>query len=98
MTVGEMPRLPEGATCYRTTAEFHEGSIPAGLLRDHRTKAGTWGRIVVLQGRLIYTIAGSPERSWVLTQERPGVIEPEVLHKVSPDGSVRFVVEFLREN
>jgi tellurite methyltransferase len=51
-----MPALPEGAVAYKTTAELTERTIPEGMLRDHQTKAGTWGRIVVggrpLRGRV----------------------------------------------
>ena len=37
--------------------EFSTATIPAGLLKDHTLKAGTWAQIVVLSGQLRYTIA-----------------------------------------
>lgn len=35
---------------YKRTPTFDEHTIPAGLRRDHRTRAGVWGRIVVEAG------------------------------------------------
>lgn len=91
-----MKSLPPAARPYRTTPEFTEETLPAGLRRAHHTKAGTWGRIVVLEGQLLYRICGEPGEEWRLDPENPGVIEPEVEHEVEPLGKVRFYVEFYR--
>lgn len=89
--------LPENAKPYRRTDEFTEATTPAGLLRAHTTKAGTWALIHVLEGRLAYRIT-DPRRlasETVLTPDTPpGVVEPTVLHQVEPLGPVRFYVEF----
>jgi tellurite resistance-related uncharacterized protein len=78
---------------YKVTAIFDEASLPAALRRDHSTKAGTWGLIRVLQGRLRLTYADStPER--LLTPSVPGPISPGQLHRVEPLGPVRMQVEF----
>ena len=58
----EMPTLPGDLEVYKQTKEFDETSVPKGLLHDHTTKAGTWGRIVVAEGLLRYTIG---EESWI---------------------------------
>ena len=91
-----MPALPSGLTLYRQTADFDERTLPAGLRSRHTLKAGTWGRIVVLEGRLLYVIEREPELAFVLTPELPGIVEPEVPHHVDPRGPVRLRVEFLR--
>jgi tellurite methyltransferase len=90
-----MPALPAEARAYRRTATFDEATVPGALRRDHSTKPGVWGRIVVEQGELEYRL-GAPSRVFVLTPERFGVIAPTELHQVRPLGRVRFVVEFLR--
>jgi len=46
------PGLPPGIVPYRRTPIFTETTLPAGLRRRHQTKPGTWGLIVVLEGRL----------------------------------------------
>lgn len=89
----DMPALPADVAPYRETATFDERTIPDALRRDHRTKGGVWGRIVVESGRLAYTIG---ERTWVLRPGVDGTIEPEVAHHVEPVGEVRFKVVFLR--
>ena len=91
-----MKALPEGVSCYGGTPEFSEGTIPANLLRSHRTKAGTWARIVVLEGRLRYRILEPEPEEVELSPERPGIVEPEVLHEVEPVGPVSFRVDFYR--
>lgn len=91
--------LPAGLQPYARTAEFTETSVPAGLLRAHTTKAGAWGLIHVLEGRLAYRITDPrrPASETVLTpQTGPGVVEPTILHEVAPRGGVRFFVEFHR--
>lgn len=92
-------QLPDGAQPYRRTDEFTESTVPAGLLKAHTTKAGAWGLIHVLEGRLAYRITDPrrPASETVLTpQTPPGVVEPTVLHEVEPLGPVRFYVEFHR--
>ena len=80
----------------RRTPVFDQESVPAGLLRAHTTRADTWGRIDILEGRLLYRIL-EPEREelW-LDASRPGVIEPGVRHEVALPETVRFQVVFLR--
>ena len=39
---------------YKSTPVFDENTLPAGLRKEHRTKAGVWGVIRVLEGRLRY--------------------------------------------
>lgn len=94
-----MSELPLTVVPYKRTATFSEASVPAGLLHDHSTKAGTWGLIRVEEGQLRYEVT-DPRReptSRVLTPDsEPGVVEPTILHRVQPIGAVRFHVEFLR--
>jgi tellurite resistance-related uncharacterized protein len=92
-------RLPDGLEPYSRTATFTQETVPAGLLKDHSTKVGSWGLIHVEEGVLRYPVT-DPGRVPVareLTQESgPGVVEPTILHHVEPVGPVRFHVEFLR--
>lgn len=84
---------------YRRTDTFTEVTVPAALLKAHKTKQGTWALIHVLEGRLVYKIVepGCPSSNEVLTPTTPpGVVEPAVLHEVMPLGPVRFYVEFYR--
>lgn len=91
--------LPPEVKPYKRTPDFTEATVPAGLLRAHSTKAGVWGLIHVLEGRLAYRIHDErrPPSDQVLTPETPcGVVEPTILHEVQPQGPVRFYVEFHR--
>jgi tellurite methyltransferase len=89
----DMAAVPEGVTAYKRTPTFSELDVPAGLLKDHRTKAGVWAQIVVEEGRLEYTCSRGV---FVLRRGVVGVIEPEQPHRVRPLGAVRFHVSFLR--
>lgn len=91
-----MKDIPETLEPYKKTPEFSEGSIPAGLLKSHQTKEGTWGKINVSKGKLLYRILEPEIEEVILTPEKYGVVEPTVLHEVAPIGQVSFHVEFFR--
>jgi len=88
-----MKKIPTGLLPVRKTPEFDEESIPKGLLKEHKTKAGVWGKIVILQGKLQYKI-NDPEEVVILDSENFGVVEPTKLHEVKALGPVKFYVEF----
>ena len=90
-----MTKLPEAAKPYRRTPTFTETTVPAGLLKDHKTAAGVWGVINVLSGVLSFRRPDDPD-AVLLTPGRPGIVEPEALHAVRPVGGVSFYVEFWR--
>lgn len=89
-----MKQLPADVTAYKRTPEFDETSIPPGLLHEHTTKASVWGKIVVLEGELLYTILEPGREVILLDKHRFGVVEPTIRHEVKPLGKVRFYVEF----
>jgi tellurite resistance-related uncharacterized protein len=91
-----LPPWPPDLVPTRRTAEFTATTIPAGLRRAHSTRAGTWARLHVLEGRLRFRdpLAGS-ERD--LGPGVHAVNHPERLHEVAPLGPVRFFVEFLAQ-
>lgn len=91
-----MPSLPPSASLYKQTAEFDERTLPAGLRSRHTLKPGTWARIVVLHGQLLYVIEREPAAAFVLTPALPGIVEPEVPHHVEPRGPVRLRIDFYR--
>jgi len=85
--------LPPGLKAYKRTPIFDQDSLPAGLRREHRTKAGVWALIHVLEGQLRYRIL-DPQSEVVLVPGLPGVVSPEQPHEVDPLGQVRLFVEF----
>ena len=92
-----MKALPEDVKVYKRTPPFSQDSIPAGLLKSHATKAGTWGKICVTKGELLYVIEATDSleaESIELSPSLFGVVEPEVIHHVKPLGDVDFYVEF----
>ena len=90
-------KLPESVSAYKRTSSFTKSTVPKGLLARHNTKKDTWGLIVVESGSLNYVIfnESGPDVSTVLTPDKPGVIEPQVFHKVEllSEGTT-FYVEF----
>lgn len=81
---------------YRSTPEFDEKTLPAALRAEHRTKAGVWGVIRVIEGRLKFTCLDPPSET-ILTPETPGLILPEQPHCVEPLGPMRMQVDFYDE-
>lgn len=91
--IARVTHLPTGLKPYRRTDSFTADTVPAGLLRDHKTKAGIWGLIHVVRGWVSYRVAGTET---TLTPGINGVIEPEMLHSVSLPDDAEFFVEFWR--
>jgi tellurite methyltransferase len=88
--------MPAHFVAYKETAEFTEASVPAALRRDHTTKPGVWARIVVREGALRYHVDVLDVHLELRAGEAPGVVLPEVPHRVEPLRAVRFHVEFYR--
>lgn len=86
--------LPAVLQKYSQSPVFNQSTIPDALRRDHSTKAGIWGQIVVSQGALIYLRDDRPAQ--IVDKAHPATIYPEELHSVQPKGDVEFRVEFYR--
>jgi tellurite resistance-related uncharacterized protein len=103
--VKELPplSLPEDVVKYSQVPKhgkpFTAITIPKRLLKDHSTKAGTWGRICVSRGSLAYIIQYQPSPLRLeLLAPATAVIEPQQLHHVQAlTEDVEFVVEFYRK-
>lgn len=91
-----MKELPDNVQSYKKTNIFDENTVPAGLLKDHSTKANVWGKVTVIKGKLLYTIISNAVEEIELTPDKYGVVEPEVKHFIKPLGQVEFFVEFLK--
>ena len=91
-----MKQIPAGFSETRRTAEFTAATIPAGLMRSHTTKAGTWAKIQVIEGILRYRILGPVAEDLLLQPGEPGIVEPGVPHEVQALGPVRFHVAFFQ--
>ncbi len=91
-----MKSLPDQLNAYKQTLLFTQDTVPEGLLKAHTTKTGVWGKIQVLEGKLLYVIETQPNESIELNAELAGIVEPQMPHHVKPLGNVRFWVEFYR--
>lgn len=72
---------------------FDEVTLPVGLRREHRTKAGVGGVIRVLEGRLRCQVL-DPASEAILDPGRPGLVLPDQPHLVEPLGAMRMQVDF----
>lgn len=88
--------IPDGYEVQGQSAVFTEATVPDALLTTHTTKSGVWGRIRVNRGELVYHIDPPFEARHLLTPDAPGVVVPEVEHRVECNGPVEFFVEFWR--
>ena len=90
-------RLPPGLTCYRQTPEFTRCNVPQALLAAHSVKAGVWGLLRVLRGRVRYSLDDEPAESELIGPGGMAVIEPQTPHHVELlDADSTFLVEFHR--
>ena len=91
-----MKTLPTTVASYARSPEFTERTEPARLRESHRTKPGTWARIVVYEGKLRYRMLEPEIEEIELRPRRYGIVEPEVPHRVEAIGKVRFHVALYR--
>ena len=91
-----MDSLPEGVEAYARSPVFSAESIPENLRKSHRTQQGTWAKIVILEGRLLYRILEPDIQEFELSPDCSGVVQPQVPHEVEAVGDVQFYVEFYR--
>lgn len=78
---------------YRSTPVFDEISLPAALRSAHSLKAGTWGRICVIEGQLKLTYCDTHAQV-LLSPEVSGLIQPQQLHFVEPLGPIKMRIDF----
>lgn len=78
---------------YKSTPVFDETTLPRALRQAHKTKAGVWGVIRVLDGSVRLHVEGeaTPRQ---LDAAHPAVVAPTQLHHVELDGAVRLQVDF----
>ncbi len=88
-------QIPEGYELARSTSQFDEDSVPAGLLAAHRVATGVWGLAIVDAGTLEFTFEDEGESTELAAGESQ-VIPPDRPHHVKPVGEVSFRVEFYR--
>ena len=81
---------------YASSPIFDEQTLPDALRNDHRTKAGTWGLLRVLEGE-VWLIFTEPHTEYRVTPDTPAIIPPQATHYVVPVGVMRMQVEFWRE-
>src|SRR5690606_27430989 len=87
---------PEGLASYRETAWFDAETVPAGLLADHNTRAGVWGRLEVEAGTLALCFAAPLDERVELEAGQWAAIPPTLTHHVELGEGARFRVVFHR--
>lgn len=81
---------------YARSPVFDEQTLPAALREDHRTKAGTWGLLRVIEGE-VRLVFDDPPSDVVVTPATPAIIPPQATHHVVPMGPMTMQVEFYRQ-
>jgi tellurite methyltransferase len=89
--------LPDDFAAYRKTAEFTEKSIPKSLLNEHSTRSGVWGKIHVVDGKLVYHVEVLRAK-FEIFPGAPGIVIPEIKHRIELTGPVTFFIEFYRKH
>ena len=85
--------------CYKTMPVWTKNNIPPSILSRHNTKAGTWGKLRVIKGRVKFhemNEAGETLAEHILTpQSEVWTITPQAWHKAELlDDDSAFQLEF----
>jgi len=88
---------PDDVVCYRTLGPWTESEIPAGLLKQHQLKAGSWGELSVLSGGIEFCwddlVGAEPI---CLQKGQKLIIPPAVLHHLQITGDVVLDLHFYK--
>ena len=87
---------PEGLERYSETKLFDNTSVPRGLLAEHNTRRGVWGRLELASGALALCFAAPLDARVELDGPAWAAIPPTLLHHLELDTEVRFCVSFWR--
>ena len=90
-----MKEIPEAARAYNTTRHYTDRTVPGMMKHHHTVRAGVWAKIIVERGEVKYYIDGD-DQEYTLTKGNPGVVEPMVKHRIDPQPSSKFYLEFYR--
>jgi hemoglobin len=88
--------LPAGFVAYGRSPDFTPETLPAKLQAAHSTKAGTWGLLHVLEGKIRFQLEPPDEAEQLAGAGETVVIESGVRHRVAFVEPGRFFVEFYR--
>lgn len=89
--------MPEGLEAYRSIGPFDENSLPAGLLREHRLREGTWARLMVLSGTIefVWDDHDVARSTTVLAAGETITVPPQVPHHIeTSEGPFSIEIEF----
>jgi tellurite methyltransferase len=87
--------MPDGLRSTWRSATWDERSLPSGLRRAHKLAPGTWGRLVVEEGRLAFRASTTLPIDRVMEAGEVQAIPPGIEHRIEPADSARLFVEFL---
>ena len=84
-------QLPAQVTTGRRTPTFATGTVPSGLLRDHRT--ATWARLEVEAGSVTFR-EEEPRWRTTVTSGQSVTIIPDRPHRIEPSDDARLAIQF----
>ena len=81
-----MAQIPDDFVNYKSTDVWRKDTVPKLFLFEHNTKAGVYGKVVVLSGQLQFTgfiqRRGAVEQQVIIEAGDFAVSPPEYWHKV----------------
>ena len=89
--------LPDDVVCYRTLGPWTDSEIPAGLLKQHQLKAGSWGELTVVSGTIefCWDEASIAEPICLAAGQRI-IIPPTIPHHLQIIGEVVLDLHFYK--
>jgi tellurite resistance-related uncharacterized protein len=87
--------LPDNLRFVRSSPEWTDATVPPVLLRTHRAGNGTWGLLRVHEGSLQFNQLTERNHDVGLGRGSVHAIPPDMPHRVTLLGSVRFAIDFL---
>lgn len=94
--MSQLRELPKGVEPYAQSPLFKAGEVPESLQKSHRTKKGTYARLVVKAGTVTYYVTGQDLPVASIGVGDDFIILPDEEHFVKVTDDAEFFLEFCR--
>lgn len=91
--------VPTTLKAYQEIGPFSAENLPKGLLKDHKLKAGSWGRLTMLEGaiRFVWSDGRTDNVTEELTAGDVLMIPPQALHNLEKTGDFLLKIAFMKQ-
>lgn len=91
--------FPENTHCYRELGPWSEEQIPEGLQKLHRLKSGSWAKLAVHEGQIMFLWDEVQDAQPIIVSAGEElIIPPEAPHHLEVMWDTKLTLSFYKES